>query len=66
MVNSEAMFANRKLHEQVKIVDKVLMNIFTNFIPNKNLTYDDEDPPWINGLVKSEVKWKNQIYQRQK
>ena len=42
------------------------MNIFTNVIPNKNLTYDDKDSPWINGLVKSEVKWKNQIYQRQK
>ena len=30
------------------------MNIFSNFIPNKLVTIDDNDPPWMNEYI----KWK--------
>ena len=36
------------------------MNIFSNFIPNKYITFDDRDPPWMNDFVKSKIKFKNQ------
>ena len=26
------------------------MNIFSNFIPNKYITFNDRDPPWMNDL----------------
>ena len=38
------------------------MNIFSNFTPNKLVTFDDRDPPWMNDFVKSKIKWKNQLY----
>ena len=38
------------------------MNIFSNFTPNKLVTFDDRDPPCMNGFVKSKIKWKNQLY----
>ena len=38
------------------------MNIFPNFTPNKLVTFDDRDPPWMNDFVKSKIKWKNQLY----
>ena len=41
MVNLEGMFANKKVHEQAEIFNKVLMKIFSNFIPNKNVNFND-------------------------
>ena len=38
------------------------MNVFSNFTPNKLVTTDDRDPPWMNVFVKSKIKWKNQLY----
>ena len=44
------------------IFNETLMNIFSNFIPNKYITFDDRDPPWMNDFVKSKIKFKNQLY----
>ena len=52
-VNWEVMFNNKSVHKQVSIFNKILMNIFSNFTPNKLDTFDDRDPPWMNDFVKS-------------
>ena len=61
-VNWEVMFNNKSVHKQVSIFNEILMNIFSNFTPNKLVTFDDRDPPWMNDFVKSKIKWKNQLY----
>ena len=61
-VNWEVMFNNKSVHKQVSIFKEILMNIFSNFTPNKLVTFDDRDPPWMNDFVKSKIKWKNQLY----
>ena len=38
------------------------MKIFSNFTPNKLVTFDDGDLPWMNDYVKDKIKWKNQLY----
>ena len=38
------------------------MNIFSNFIPNKYVTFGDRDQPWINDFVKTKIRFKNQLY----
>ena len=38
------------------------MNIFSNFVPNKLVTFDDSNPPWKNDFIKNKIKWKHQIY----
>ena len=38
------------------------MDIFLNFTPNKLITFDDRDPPWMNDFVKSKIKWENHLY----
>ena len=38
------------------------MNIFSNFIPNKYVTFKDIDAPWMNDFVKTKIKFKNQLY----
>ena len=52
-VNWEVMFNNKSVHKQVSIFNEILMNIFSNFTPNKLVTFDDRDPPWMNDFVKS-------------
>ena len=31
------------------------MNIFSNYIPNKLITVDDKDPPWMNENIKKKI-----------
>ena len=51
------------------------MNIFSDFVKNKILTFDDRDPPpkplppppfpsppWMTEYIKSKIHWKNCIY----
>ena len=61
-VNWELMFSNMSVHKQVSIFDETLINIFSNFTPNKPVTFDDRDPPWMNDFVKSKIKWKSQLF----
>ena len=55
-VNWELMFSNMSVRKQVSIFDETLINIFSNFTPNKPVTFDDRDPPWLNDFVKSKIK----------
>ena len=61
-VNWEVVFINKNIHKQVSIFNETLMNIFSNFFPNKHVTFDDRDPPWMNDYAKGKIKWKNQLY----
>ena len=47
MVDWNFMFLNKNVHEQVLILKTTLMNIFSNYVPNKYITVDDKDPPWM-------------------
>ena len=31
------------------------MNIFSNYIPNKFVTIDDKDPPWMTERIKNKI-----------
>ena len=54
-VNWEFLFFNKSVHEQVSTFNNTLMNIFSNYLPNKFVTIDDKDPPWISERIKNEV-----------
>ena len=34
------------------------MHIFSNFIPNKLVKFDDKDPTWMKDFAKRKIKWK--------
>ena len=38
------------------------MNIFSNFTPNKLVTFNVKDPPWITSNLRDKINWKNSIY----
>ena len=53
------MFNNKTVNKQVSIFNETIINIFSNFVPNK---LDDSDPPWMSDFIKNKIKWKHQIY----
>ena len=38
------------------------MNIFSNFIPNKYVNFNDKDPPWMTNYLKHKIHCKNSLY----
>ena len=60
------LFANRTVHQQVNLLNDIILNVFTNVVPNKVITCDGRDPPWINNNIKSKISWKNSMYKNYK
>ena len=48
--------------DQVLLFNETLLNIMSNFIPNKLIIFDDKEPRWIDRKIKNLIKHKNQIY----
>lgn len=50
------MFFCKNVHQHVNIFNKAIINIFSNFIPNKFVTFDDKDLPWMTEKLKEEIE----------
>ena len=57
--NWQGSFTNLPINEQVNIFNSTLMNIFSNFIPNKIVTFKDQDPPLYCENIKAKIELKN-------
>ena len=62
--NWENAFNGKDINSQVELFYETLLNIFSNFIPNKIKNFRDSDPPWINDDIKSKIKLKHKLYHR--
>ena len=49
-------------NEQVKLLNEVLLNIYTNFIPNEVKTIRPRQAPWITRTIKNFLRKKNHAY----
>ena len=49
------MFSYKNVHQQVNMFNKTIIDIFSNFIPNKRVTFDDKDPPWMTEKEKEKI-----------
>ena len=58
--------SDKNVHEQVQYLNEILMNVFYNYIPNKWITIDDKDPPWMNDEIKNKINYRNTFYQQLK
>ena len=43
---------------------KSLMKIFTNYVPSKYKSFDDQDPTWMNDRIKSTIQQKNSLFKQ--
>ena len=62
IINWEFLFQNENVHEQV-ILNKTLLNAFSNYVPNKIVTFNDKDAPSKTQYLKSKINWHNNEYQ---
>ena len=38
------------------------MNVFSNFVPNKFVTFNDRHTPWMRSNIKDKINYRNNIY----
>ena len=56
------LFFNKNVHEQVSIVNRILMNTFSNFNPNKLVIFNYKDPRWMMSNLRDKITCENGIY----
>ena len=49
------LFDQKDINAQVAAFNETILKVFRNYIPNKNITFDDKDPVWINKTIKSKI-----------
>ena len=50
--NWQKLLENKNVNSQLYLFNKTMLNIFHNFIPNKNIIYDDKDPLGLTTISK--------------
>ena len=56
LINWEKLFSRKNIIAQVTVFDETILNIFQNYVPNKYIACDDNDPVWMNEKIKSKIK----------
>ena len=46
-VNWKTLFNNKTVKKQVSILNEITIHIFSNFLPDRRVTFDDSEPPWL-------------------
>ena len=64
MFNWEKLFQNKNIHDQLKLFNETIVNIVSNYIPNKFIISNDKDPPWLNDHIKRLINLKNEIFKK--
>ena len=54
-VNSERLFDKKDLNSQVVTLNEIILNVFRNYVSNKDIAIDDKDPVWMNEIIKSKM-----------
>ena len=57
--NWERTFSNTGVNKKVKIFNRTILNILSNFIPHEIIVCDDKDPPWLNNRIKTLIQEEN-------
>ena len=55
-------FSNKSVNQQVTIFSRTIMNVFSNFVPNKFVTFNDRDLLWMTPNLNDKINYRNNIY----
>ena len=61
-IDWEKLFPNKPVESRVSEVNNLLLNIYSNYIPNKIVLCEDKDPPWLANWIRAVIKMKNDAY----
>ena len=65
-IDWEFNLSGKNVHQQAQHLNEILINVFSNYIPNKWITIDDKDPPWMNDEIRNKMNYRNNFYQQLK
>ena len=65
-VDREFNLSGKNVHQQAQYLNEILINVFSNYIPNKWITIDDKDPPWMNDEIRNKMNYRNNFYKQLK
>ena len=54
-VDWECLLSNKSINQQIIILILSAINISSNFLPNKIVTYNDRAPPWMTSNIKDKI-----------
>ena len=58
------MFSELDVYKMTHLFTSKCASIFSEFIPNKTITCDNRDPPWITTSLKSAIKCRHRVYNK--
>ena len=61
-IDWEEILVHKTVESQVYELSNLLLNIYSNYIPNKTVLCDDKDPPWMTNGIRTVVKMKSNAY----
>ena len=61
-IDWEELFGYKTVESQVYDLNNLLLNIYSNYIPNKTVLCDDKDPPWMTNGIRTAIEMKNNAY----
>ena len=59
-INWQNLFLNKDVHQQVRTLNDIII-VFSNFIPNNIVNFDDRDSPWIIEYIKTKIQQHDNI-----
>ena len=62
--NWEKLLKNNNVTEQLYLFNKIILNIFHSFIPNKNIICNDKNPLWFKNQIKTLIEKKYHLFER--
>ena len=64
-MNWERLIDQKDINAQVAAFNETILIAFRNYVPNKYITVNDEDPIWMNETIKSKIQAKNELYKNE-
>ena len=63
-INWAAAFSSLDVDEITELFSKSLIDILSTHIPNKIITCNEKDPPWMTSQLKTAIKRKHRVYNK--
>ena len=61
MVSWETLFHNNTVNKEVSILNETIVNVFSNFVRSKLITFDNSNHSTMNDFMQNKIKGKYQI-----
>ena len=64
LIDWDVRFSSLDVNGMVDLLNETILNICSNFIPNRVITVRDKDAPWITAEIKRVLRAKAKVYRR--